>query len=358
MQDESAQLQRQFAKVGYLTIKPGVYRSGKPIVLTGLSDAIIIGHGVTIKAGNGQGTAPDVADTLRLVNCKNITLIGFAFDGNASARGHVVTDSSQASLSITGCTNITIDGCTFIDPVCDSVFVVGSGPYPLQSISQSSSYITLKVCTFTGPAYRQHLSIVHGRHVLVTGCKFQDQTATYTGCALDIEANPGDADGVLSDVRVTDCDFTGCIQAAMVNGTANPTGISIDHNRISGVKGVLNGAVGTSITGNTLTGMTGIAITSNAPNARILDNTLTVGSDTSIYCNPGGSNGVLIASNQITDCIPPTTAPYVVQTRFGGGHETLTNNHVKFSAPRPDVTAYLVETGTAKCVGNKAEGCK
>lgn len=355
--DDYQQLQRLLNKGGKIEISPGLYQVSQ--TLRPVSNSIIVGTDVTIRAFPNQSTLAASADTMRLVGLTNVKIAGIHFDGNISARGHVAQDSSQASIGAWGGSDIEVTDCTFTGAVCDDIFVGSSkGPYaPVTDLTTVPQWVTLRNNKHS-TSYRQMLSVVHCRHGRVIGNSFRDQTSPFTGVSVDVEANPGDMAGVLSDITIAGNTFSNCNQGVNINGVASPANVQVCGNRFTdGLRGVLNLAPGTLIKDNAFARLKSIAVVNNAL-ARIVGNDFAGCLSVVVYFNPGTGASV-VAYNTIADCGEPagTQSPWVIQTRFGGGHEIVTGNVVSFTTPRPDMIAYLTETGTAQCSGNVASGC-
>ena len=345
VQDDTRALQTALdliSKTGYGTLgfeAQGVYRIAACLRVSN-AKLRIEGRGATIKPLDVTPVRTRSAQSLEASGCSGV-IRGLTFDGNKRRRGEAKNEVAQGSLVLTGCSDLEVCDCTFFDGVDDDLFVCAvNGGTP----ATVSKWIKIHDNRFIGPSpYRQCVSIVHGQHVVIERNEFRDQRSPFTGNAVDIEANPADAEGINSDISVCDNVFDNCRTALLIHSARNPRNVVVSGNRISnGDIGISNNTKGTVISANVFRSQKGICILSiNGGTATIDSNKLYDCTDTGIYLDTTGKGQVVI-NNVLQDVGPRAGAGICLVTAWAGGGALVNGNVVRSSTPRPTWTAYQV----------------
>ena len=290
------------AKSGGGVIPPGVYRPVNPLVLNGLSDVTLVSHGVRVVAGDQQTVKDTTGETLQLSNCQRVRLVGFSFDGNAKVRGTGQQVAGQpfpsGTVVLRGCSDIAFDVCSFTGSVMDDVCILSSTEAAGATPQTACHRITVRGCDFIGPAYRQQISAVSVIGLRVFDNTFSGQRGQW-GQSIDIEANPQDQLGTLSNILIDRNTFTDCHLPIIVNSANKPSRVIISRNDMDHVDiGVSNWADGTIIRGHVLTNVANIGIGSGV-------------------CLPTGNCGAGIIIDNVSDGPMPIFLDGVAGHRVG-----------------------------------------
>jgi hypothetical protein len=93
-------------------------------------------------------------------------------------------------LSITGASNITVEGGTYSDSGGDGVMVAGGGRWvkngTVYDRTNFSTGVTLRAMTVSR-AWRNGLSVISAKDLLVEDCTFQDTAGTNPQFGIDLE---------------------------------------------------------------------------------------------------------------------------------------------------------------------------
>jgi hypothetical protein len=220
-----------------------------PLLLENVTDMVVVVEpGVTILAK--EGAFHGGGDCLLLLrNCHNVTLTGgaAAVDGAAGAaappRGtlkmrredyadpakYTKAEWRMAIRLDETAHNITISNLHITESGGDGIFVFGA------------SNVLISGC-FVDKHYRQGLSIISARGVLVERCVFADTNGTEPAAGIDIEpdASIHGARPELSNVTIRDCSCRGnaggglLMNLAALNSSTPPISISIQNLTVDG----------------------------------------------------------------------------------------------------------------------------
>jgi hypothetical protein len=172
---------------------------------------IIFQPGVVLQAKPGAfiSTSDCLLDLRR---ASNIKIIGYgAIFQMHKAEYAALADGGEwrASISLTACDTIEVYGLKLNESGGDGVYITGR-PY--------CENVKLKDL-WCDNQYRQGISVISAKHLLVQNCWFTNTSGTLPECGLDIETN--DSANSIIDVVFENCRFTGNHGSGIALGFAN-----------------------------------------------------------------------------------------------------------------------------------------
>ncbi len=172
---------------------------------------IIFQPGVVLQAK--PGAFPGTSDCLfDLRSASNIKILGYGATFQMhKAEYATLADGGEwrASISLTACDTIEVYGLKLNESGGDGVYITGR-PY--------CENIILKDL-WCDNQYRQGISVISAKHLLVQNCWFTNTSGTLPECGLDIETN--DSANSIIDVVFENCRFTGNHGSGIALGFAN-----------------------------------------------------------------------------------------------------------------------------------------
>jgi hypothetical protein len=261
-----------------INLMPAVYNLSHGLKLAGASD--ITFNGGKLKA---LPTMPLTENLLEFDQVNGLKISSVTTDGNGLARGF---NGGSQSICIYACSHVAISKCTCNNSASDGIFVWSGSPTWLAGMC---SNIEIVDCVIDSPN-RNRISIVAGQHVYIHRNRISNvnrNTAALASAGVDIEANKGDALGVLADIRVEDNALANCYEGITAKQAASPTGVQILGNAITGGRLPINvESLNTEIGWNVLTGASGYGIgMDNGATGSIHDNQI-IGCALGIYSEP------------------------------------------------------------------------
>jgi hypothetical protein len=165
----------------------------------------------------------------------------------------------------------------------------------------SSTDIRIRNCDLggaNGPG-RNCISIIQGQRITIIDNKLANaDQGTWNG--VDCESNPGDTNGVNSEIHVIRNTITGCHVAVMVNSRAAPTNIVIAGNFISFCTyGIDQWTQGTIVRGNVLHDIKGFGIGSFQGNPDLMSAPASAVIDGNTVCVCGGDGIFMDGPNHV-----------------------------------------------------------
>ena len=213
-----------------LTAPPAAFHIGHYLIIRDGHDIEIDGQGATFQCLGRLPIADANGDTLRLVNCRHITIRNLNFDGNRDARGGFNTNPE--TLRLNSCTDVLVEHCSFTSDVCDGIFAWGGFHPP--SADRACRKLRIVGCSFSDPG-RSCISMVGACDVLIEGSALEGAHLTRPGAALDIEANLGDPAGINHHISFVNNHVRGCALGVGIIQVCSPHDIIISGNFFEGM---------------------------------------------------------------------------------------------------------------------------
>lgn len=213
---------------GTLALSPGTWSLETAITITDSSQVITLeGNGASLIM---QADAPHFGpgSAIWLQNDSNVTIQDFRFNGNRAARGF---DGSTHTILLNWSNKVNINSCSFVGATGDDIFLWSGLNSPMPTC-QSINVIN---CSFDSPG-RNCISVVNAKLVTIDYCSFANATLNDPKAALDLEPNPQDPAGCISDCEIERCTFNNCFHSVYAQniGVTSPAGLTFISNTIYG----------------------------------------------------------------------------------------------------------------------------
>lgn len=230
---------------------------------------------------------------LWITNASNVLIEQLTIDGNKAA--YAPATEWRHGITMEQASKVTIRSVFSNKNKGDGIYIGGT-------VTTYCSDIVLDRVT-CDQNHRQGISLVGVIGFSATNCKFTRTAGTNPQCGLDIE--PNTADGPVSRIKFTACEFTGNAAYGIAvaawkdrtvkQGDVEFIGCSVDGNLLGGVKLVTGDGI--RITGGTINGNTGHGVWFSA----------SAGNTTAVMFN-----GVTIFGNTAKGILMDTTSPGLV----------------------------------------------
>lgn len=148
----------------------------------------------TASINPGSGGSADPA-----TNIAGVRVVGVTFDDDVVANPFRQND---AQLNLNACSDVVVDGCRFLGPRSDAIYLGSSNTGATERHNQR---VTVTNCLFDGinKDNRNAISVVDCAGLLVHGNTFRRMSrADMPGC-IDIEPNSANTFAILRDFRIT-----------------------------------------------------------------------------------------------------------------------------------------------------------
>jgi len=179
----------------------GHHDVGAQIVVRRRRDFAIFGNG-RIRMADGAPVRSGFS-ILAFVECSVFTVAWITFDGNRSRR--IPKEMPAHNVQFLGCHRFRVSGVRSVDAVVDGFYI--ASPTPKDATSHCSDFM-FDECVADG-CFRQGMSIIQGHRGTLRNCVFTNTHGTAPQAGLDLESNPGNPDGSISDITIDTCRFVG-----------------------------------------------------------------------------------------------------------------------------------------------------
>lgn len=175
--------------VGLLTLGTGttVYgtRTGKLI----RKSASV--YTMSINSGSGGSSDPST-------NINKVSIIGVTFDDVVATHGFRQND---AQLNLNACSDVLIDGCTFLGFRSDAIYLGSSNTGGTERHNQRVKIVN-NIFDGINKDNRNCISVVDCDDLLISGNTFRRSTRSDMPGAIDIEPNTGNTFAIVRDLRI------------------------------------------------------------------------------------------------------------------------------------------------------------
>ncbi len=252
VRDDAPALAKQLGRSSaVVTLTPKDYTAATPIELRNVHDLVVFAQGVNLTADSRQSTAVTAGNTLNLIGCSNVRIVGLSIDGNRRGRG---LGLEAVAVRLNACVNVTLKDLSIIDAVGDGVFLwTGSDP---TNPGDHCRAVRITGCTIADPG-RNCISVIHGTGIRIDHNTLIGAATSAPMAGLDVEPNAGDAPGITTDVEADHNVVDGCGSGLCAQGmVAGMTGIKFRFNQVRGCasKGIFLTASGALVDGNDVRG--------------------------------------------------------------------------------------------------------
>lgn len=213
---------------GTLTLSPGTWSLKTAITITDSIQVVTLeGNGASlIMQANSPHFGPGAA--IWLQNDSNVTIEDFRFNGNRAARGF---DGSTHTILLNWSNNVTTKNCSFTNDTGDAIFPWGGAGCTMPPCKN----VRIINCAFSDPG-RNCISLVNAKYSTIDYCSFDNVNLNEPKSAIDLEPNPQDPLGCISDCEIERSTFNQCFHAIYAQniGSTSPMGLTVVSNTING----------------------------------------------------------------------------------------------------------------------------
>ena len=184
----------------------------------------------TIAARQGMAVESDF-QCLLISDCEDFLIRDITVDGNRVGRRPA--EVAAHAVELRSCRRFRLEGVAVINSVVDCLYIASAGR-DVGDYTRHTQDADFVNCRFED-GFRQGVSIVQGRSIRFSGCRFAGTRGTAPAAGVDLESNSGDIRHAVRDISFEDCVFENCAGFGLLVASAKvPTGIHLSRCRFLG----------------------------------------------------------------------------------------------------------------------------
>ena len=205
--DDSLALQAAFDEIGRIgrrVVLSGQYLISRRVEIVGKRGFEVVGDGMILAASR----MPVQSDfqCLLISDCEDFLISGITVDGNRRSR--VPAETSAHAMELRSCRRYVLQRVTLLNSVTDCLYI-SSASKEVADTSRHNQNAFFIDCRFEN-GFRQGVSIIQGRGIRFTRCRFAGTNGAAPAAGCDLESNERDVDGAIQNVVFEHCKFETC----------------------------------------------------------------------------------------------------------------------------------------------------
>ena len=227
--DDAFALQAAFDQIGRggrRVFLSGQYVISRRVEIVGKKDFEVFGDG-SIVAASSMPVRSDF-QCLLVSDCQDFSIAGITVDGNRRRR--TPAETAAHAMELRSCRKYVLQRLTLIDSVTDCLYIA-TASNEVGDISRHNQGAHLVDCRFEN-GFRQGVSIIQGRDIRFTRCRFAGTNGTPPAAGCDLESNERDVEGAIRNIIFEDCIFENSAGYGLLVGSARkPNSIDVRNCR-------------------------------------------------------------------------------------------------------------------------------